>query len=70
MRRQFYSKPLKNDFHQVVTPSIVAGAVGIEPTSAVLETAILADELCPYRLAERVSSSIITEKNILQTDPN
>ena len=26
----------------------MAGAVGIEPTSAVLETAILADELCPY----------------------
>ena len=49
---------------------IVAGAVGIEPTSAVLETAILADELCPYRLAERVSSSIITEKDILQTDQN
>ena len=48
MRRQFYSKPLKNDFHQVVTPSIMAGAVGVEPTSAVLETAILADELCPY----------------------
>ena len=26
----------------------LAGAVGIEPTSAVLETAILADELCPF----------------------
>ena len=26
----------------------MAGAVGIEPTSAVLETAILADELCPF----------------------
>lgn len=26
----------------------MAGAAGIEPTSAVLETAILADELCPF----------------------
>ena len=26
----------------------MAGAVGIEPTSAVLETTILADELCPF----------------------
>ena len=29
----------------------MAGAVGIEPTSKVLETFILTDVLCPYKLA-------------------
>ena len=40
----------------------MAGAVGIEPTSAVLETAILADELCPYRLANGLAHLLYQKK--------
>ncbi len=56
------SPPLKNPWHSLREAkeksggkrpksqncTFLAGAVGIEPTSAVLETAILADELCPF----------------------